>query len=260
VLLAVDIGNTNVTLGLFRGEKLTGSWRISSDSRRTADEYAHQVAGVLGKNLRRVRTMAVASVVPPLEAAFRQSSRDLFGDDAVVIDHDSPLGFRIGYSPPSDVGADRLVNAAAALERYGAPVIVVDFGTAVTLDVVDRHRVYLGGAIAPGLELAGESLFRRTAKLPQIAPSIPGAVIGRSTRESINSGLVLGMAAMVDGLLERFFAELKARVRVVATGGAAGVVVPHCRLARTVDPDLTLVGIRIVASRQAGCPPRARRR
>lgn len=252
MLLAVDIGNTNVTLGLFRGKKLLKSWRLSSDARRTADEHAHQLAGLLEADAGRVKSMAIASVVPPLDAAFRECCLGLFKLDAVMIDHSSPLGFKVGYNPPADVGADRLVNAAAALDRYGAPVIVVDFGTAVTLDVVDRHRVYLGGAIAPGLELSAESLFRRTAKLPQIAPEAPGAVIGKSTRESLNSGLVLGMAAMVDGLLERFFAEMKERAKVVATGGAADKVVPHSRLIRDTEPDLTLNGIRIVAERLAG--------
>jgi len=173
----------------------------------------------------------------------------LFRRAPIVIDFTSPLGFRIEYHPPADVGADRLANVAAALELVGAPVVIVDFGTAVTLDVLNRRKEYLGGIISPGLELAAESLFRRTAKLPQVALSAPPGVIGRNTLDSLRSGLVLGCAALVDGLLERVFAELGERPAVVATGGAAPVVAPSSRHIRRVEPDLTLEGIRLVAGR-----------
>ena len=252
MLLAVDIGNTNIKLGVFRGGKLLHSWRISSDIHRTADEYALILHGLVSTAKGRIARVAIAGVVPVLEAAMRQCAIELTGAEPVVIDDTSPLGFTIGYHPPSDVGVDRLVDAAAAVERYRAPVVVVDFGTAVTLGVVDRRKVYLGGVIAPGLELAAESLFLRTAKLPLATLKAPRSAIGRSTLEAIRSGLVLGCAALVDGLLERVFEEMGGKATVVATGGVAALVAPHSRHIRRVDPDLTLDGIRIVAGRMRG--------
>jgi type III pantothenate kinase len=252
MLLALDIGNTNVTLGLFRGKGLVRSWRLSTDARRTADEHEAALRALLGPRARAIRTCAIASVVPAVEDAFAIAAARLVHRPPVLIDHASPFGFRIAYDPPSDVGTDRLVNAAAAMERFGAPVIVADFGTAVTLDVLDRHKTYLGGAIAPGLELAAEALSRRTAKLPRVALHRPGDAIGRTTLDSLRSGLVLGAAALVDGLLERMFRELGSRPPVVATGGTAGMVVPHCRHIRETVPELTLEGIRIVGLRMTG--------
>lgn len=249
MLLAADIGNSNICLGLFQEDKLLEFWRLSTDMRRTADEHAQQLDQLLGKRRRRVRALAVASVVPTLKSAFQGCSRRLFNREAIVIDHTSPLGFTIGCRPPEDVGADRLVDAAAAIHRHGAPVVVVDFGTAVTLSVVSRARVYLGGVIAPGLELAAESLFRRTAKLPLVDLAEPRSAIGSSTLESIRSGVILGYAGLVDGLLDRTFRELKDTPRVVATGGTAHLVVPHCRYVRKMEQDLTMEGIRLVARR-----------
>jgi len=249
MLLALDIGNTNVTVGLFRGRRLVRSWRLSTDARRTADEHEAALRAVLGPASRRVDVCAIASVVPAVEDAFAAAAARLVRRPPVLIDSDSPFGFRIGYRPPSDVGADRLVNAAAAMKRFGAPVIVADFGTAVTLDVLDRRGVYLGGAIAPGLDLAAEALARRTAKLPRATLHRPAEAIGRTTLDSLRSGIVFGTAALVDGLLERMFRELGERPPVVATGGAAGIVAPHCRHIRASVPDLTLEGIRIVGER-----------
>ena len=249
MLLALDIGNTNVTLGLFRGSRLVRSWRVSTDARRTPDEHEAALRAVLGRAASTVRACAIASVVPAVEDAFAAAAALVVRRRPVLIDSESPFGFRIGYQPPSDVGADRLVNAAAAMERFGAPVIVVDFGTAVTLDVLDRHRVYLGGAIAPGLALAAAALARRTAKLPRVALHRPAEAIGRTTLESLRSGLVFGAAALVAGLLERMFRELGERPPVVATGGTAGIVAPHCRYIRETIPDLTLEGIRLVGER-----------
>jgi type III pantothenate kinase len=257
MLLAVDIGNTNVTLGLYRGSRLAGSWRLFSDERKTADEVVLLLRGLTGMGGRGLK-VAIASVVPALEVLYREAARKMTGREALVINHEAPLGFKVGYREPGDVGADRLVNAAAAVVRHGAPVTVVDFGTAVTVDVVDRSRTYLGGAILPGPELAAESLFRRTAKLPQIALAGGARAVGRTTGESMRAGIILGLAAAVDGLLERTFRELGGRTFVTATGGAAPLVVPHSRLLSLVEPDLTLEGIRIVAGRMSG-PGRSRR-
>jgi len=252
MLLAVDIGNTNVTLGLFRGRRLSGSWRLFSDERKTADEMVLLLRGLTGVRGRAPGlSVAVAGVVPALEVLYREAARMMTGREALVINHESPLGFAVRYREPGDVGADRLVNAAAAVARHGAPVTVVDFGTAVTVDVVDRTRTYLGGAILPGPELAAESLFRRTAKLPQIALAGEARAVGRSTGESMRAGIILGLAAAVDGLLERTFRELGGKSTVIATGGAAPLVVPHSRLLSRIEPDLTLEGIRIVAERMA---------
>jgi type III pantothenate kinase len=249
MLLAVDAGNSQIALGLFRASRLVRSWRIATEARRTADEYALTLAALLGRAARSVRSCAIASVVPALDPVLRAACRTVTRRAPLVIDHRSPLGFTIGYRPPGDVGADRLVDAAAAVERFGAPVIVADIGTATTLEVVDRRRTYLGGAIAPGPELAAAALFRGTARLPQVDLAGPGAVIGRSTAESLRSGIVLGLAALVDGLLERAFREMGGRPPVVATGGAAPLVAPHSRYLKVVEPDLTLHGIRLVAAR-----------
>lgn len=251
MMLALDIGNSNVKLGVFRGPRLVRSWRVSADARRTADEAETQLVQVLGPRRRLVRRVALASVVPAAGETWRTATAALFRREPVQVTHASPLGFSVEYRPPEDVGADRLADAAAAVARCGAPVVVVDFGSAVTLSVVSRRRAYLGGAIAPGIELTAEALARRTAKLPLIAPAAPRGAIGRSTAESLRSGLVLGAAALVDGLLQRTFEELGERARVLATGGAAAVVVPHCRLVREVVPHLTLEGIRLVAERAA---------
>ncbi len=247
MFLALDLGNTHLKLGLFRGAALVRAWRLSSDPRRTADELALALGGLLGRSARSVTGCAVASVVPALDPALREACVRLFRRAPVVVDHRSRLGFTVGYQPPSDVGADRLADAAAALRLVGAPVIVADFGTALTINVVDRRRVYLGGAIAPGPALALESLFRRAARLPQVAAEAPRAAVGRSSGESLRSGAVFGAAALVDGLLERVFRELGERPPVIATGGAAPLVVPHARLLKRIEPDLTLHGIRQVA-------------
>jgi type III pantothenate kinase len=251
MLLVADIGNTTVSLGLFRGEKLVDSWRISSNPELTADEHALRLAQLLGRRKGSVREMAIASVVPPLTASVGECARRLFRRDPLIIDWRSPLGFSVDYHPPSDVGADRLANAAAAIHRHGVPVVIVDFGTGINLDVVSRGRAYLGGAIAPGLELGAEALFRGTAKLPQIDLAEPASVIGKSTHESMRAGLVVGSAALVDGLLEGIFRELNERATVIATGGAAHLVVPHCRNVKAIESELTLEGIRLVAARMA---------
>jgi len=248
MFLALDLGNTHVKLGLFRGPKLVRAWKFAAEVRRTADELALLVAGLLGARVRAVRRAAIASVVPAQEPGLKEACARLFGREPAVVDHRSRLGFTVGYEPPSDVGADRLADAAAALALVGAPVIVADFGTALTVNVVDRRRVYLGGAIAPGPTLALDALFRRAARLPQVALGAPRAAVGRSSLESLRSGVVLGSAALVDGLLERVFRELGERPPVIATGGAAAVIVPHARHLKRIEPDLTLHGIRLVAA------------
>lgn len=249
MLLAVDAGNSQITLGMFRNASIVRTYRIATEVRRTADEHALLLRGLLGTHAKKVTRCAIASVVPALDPALRAACRELTGRDPLVIDHRSPLGFTVGYAPPSDVGADRLVDAAAAVDRFGAPVIVADIGTATTLEVVDRKRVYLGGAIAPGPELAAAALFRGTAKLPQINLASPREVVGRNTSDSLRSGIVYGLAGLIDGLLERIFRELGGRPPIVATGGAAVLIAPHSRYLKVVEPDLTLHGIRLVAGR-----------
>lgn len=255
MLLAADVGNTNIKLGLFSGSKLAHTWRLASDLRRTADEYGLLIAQLVGRPGARssrfgaIRTFAVASVVPALSVALATAGQRLFRRPVLMIDHGAPFGFHNGYQPPQDVGVDRLVDAAAALAGRKPPLIIVDFGTAVTVNVVSRQGVYLGGAIAPGLELAADALFRRTTKLPPIALAAPRSAIGRGTLEAMRSGVVLGAAAAVDGLLERIFRELGERPSVVATGGTAALVVPLCRHVKTIEPDLTLHGIRLLSDR-----------
>lgn len=248
-LLAVDIGNTMIDLGFFRGGKLLYSCRIPSDKCRTSAGFLKLFPkNSLGKmpGLR----VAYASVVPEVERAFRSAMRRLTGREPLAIGPKSPLGFRVRYRPLSSLGRDRLAAAAGAVELAGAPVIVVDFGTAITVDAVSRKGVFLGGAIAPGPALSARALARGTARLPLSRLAPPRKAIGKSTKECLSSGIVLGLASLADGLVERMRREMGGKpAPVLATGGAAALVAPFSRTMRRVVPGLVLRGIQAVAQR-----------
>jgi type III pantothenate kinase len=252
MLLAVDVGNTQTVIGLFDGDSLAAHWRVSSDASITADELAVKLTGLLemsGRTRDDVNHVIVGSVVPPLTDVWIAVAGDLTGESALVIGPGLKTGLPIRYDNPHEVGADRIVNGVAAIADFGAPVLVVDFGTATTIDVIDADGGYLGGTIAPGLETSAEALFRKAARLSTVDLIDPGAVIGRNTRSSVQAGLVLGQAAMVDGLVRRTWAELGCETRVVATGGLAERMSALCETITDVDPDLTLKGLLLVYQR-----------
>ena len=246
MLLAVDIGNTNVTLGLFEGDALAASWRLSTDPRRLADEYALQLSQLLpmkGVKPGEVREAALCSVVPPLTGVFAQAVADLFGVEPLIVGAGVRTGVRIRYDNQHDVGADRVVDAAAAYHFYGAPAIVVDFGTATVFDAISADGAYLGGAIAPGLDLAADALFRGASLLRRVEMAPPPAAIGKNTTHAMQSGLVLGYAGLVETMVERFRRELNAPATVIATGGLANTMAAQTSAIDVVDEHLTLRGL-----------------
>jgi type III pantothenate kinase len=257
VLLTIDVGNTNTVLGVFAGQELKAHWRLTTRREQTADEY-----GILVRNLfagsaleaHRIEHVALASVVPPLTPVLVELARSYLGRDPLVIGPGVKTGMPILYEPPGDVGADRIVNGVAAFALYGGPVIVVDFGTATTLDVITRRGEYAGGVICPGIGISADALFQRAARLPRVDLRHPGKVVGRSTVGSMQSGLYFGYAAMCEGLIARIRGELGEPARVVATGGLAATLAGEIPSIETVDPVLTLVGLRLIFERNQ--PPR----
>lgn len=256
VLLTIDVGNTNTVLGVFRGADLVAHWRLTTRREQTADEY-----GILVRNLFAgsglapggVGHVALASVVPPLTPVLVELARSYLGREPLVIGPEVKTGMPILYEPPGDVGADRIVNGVAAFELYGGPVIVVDFGTATTLDLITKRGEYAGGVICPGIGISADALFQRAARLPRVDVRHPGAVVGRSTVSSMQSGLYFGYAAMCEGLIGRIRAEIGEPARVVATGGLAATLAGEIPSIEAVDPVLTLVGLRLIFERN---PPR----
>jgi type III pantothenate kinase len=253
ILLAIDIGNTNVTIGAFAGEELRESWRISTDRHRKADEYRPLLAGLLltaGLDYGGLRGAILASVVPPVLAEMTEALEKA-GVATTALTAGLNVGLPVSYDPPSSVGADRLANGIAAGELYGTPAIIVDLGTATTIEVIDKAGAYIGGSISPGLESSMEALFAGAFQLPRLQLIAPPRAIGTTTVDSIRSGAVFGWASMVDGLVDRFLAEIEGEPVIIGTGGLAPLVAPHSRLITVVDVDLTLHGLRIAFERLA---------
>ncbi len=249
MLLAVDVGNTNITLGVFRGDTLEATGRLATDASRMADEYGLTISQLLplrGVSPGDIEAIAMCSVVPPLTRTLVDVCEDYFNVSPLVVGAGSKTGIRILYDSPRDVGADRIVDAAAALQLYGGPAIVVDVGTATVLDAVTADGDYLGGAIAPGIALAADTLFRRTSMLRRVELTAPPSAIGRNTVHAIQSGLVLGYAELVKGMVARFDEELGGGAKVIATGGLATVVEKEVKIFDTVDPNLTLTGLKLI--------------
>jgi type III pantothenate kinase len=252
MIFAVDIGNTHTVLGVFDGSELMAHWRVSTRRGATSDEWTILVRSLLdtGKiTATRIQGMIVASVVPNLDSIAREIGRRLFATDVLFVAPGIKTGLPIHYENPHEVGADRIVNSVAALHKYGAPVIIVDFGTATTFDVVGREGAYLGGVIVPGLSISAEALFQRAARLARVEIREPQHVIGRNTEESIQSGLFHGYLGLVEGLAGRIREEIGADAPLVATGGLASIFEGHLPRCRAVDPDLTLDGLRILWER-----------
>jgi type III pantothenate kinase len=255
MLLAIDVGNTNVTIGVFDGERLAHSWRLAALRERTADElgiYFTNLFQQVHLPVSTVTGIAIASVVPPLTRPMEEMCERYFSHKALLIDATN-AGMVVRYSPAADVGADRIVNAVAAWDKYGEagarPLIVVDFGTATTLDAISARGEYLGGAICPGVQISADALFQRAARLPRIDVRKPSQIVGRTTVGAMESGLFYGYVGMVEGLVRRMSDELGGNALCVATGGLATVIAPETTLIAHVDPDLTLQGLRIVWQR-----------
>ncbi len=249
MLLTIDVGNTNSVLGVFRGEELIAHWRLTTARLQTVDEY-----GVLTRNLftlkdldpKSVHGIIISSVVPPVNWTLSETARIYFGQKALFVEPGVKTGMAVLVDNPLEVGADRIVNGVAAFHQYGGPCIVVDFGTAITFDVISEKGEYLGGVIAPGLGISSEALFARAAKLPRVEIKDPGKVIGTNTVANMQAGLYYGAVDMVDGMLQRMKAEMSGRVRVVATGGHANLVAKGSKHIEYIDEFLTLTGLRLI--------------
>jgi len=246
MLLAIDAGNTNVTAGLFNGGRIVTRWRLRTVHERTPDEWGIQFRTLFeleNRSLQEVDGVAAASVVPPLESTLTAMARRYFGVDPFWINGATETGLSILYDNPREVGADRIVNAVAALGKYGGPCIVVDLGTAITFDAVSARAEYLGGVICPGIGISIAGLFQKTARLPMVDFRDPGRLIGTNTVASMQSGLYYGLIAMIDGIVEKMAAELGPGTRIVATGGQAGLITAASKWVKTADEDLTLEGL-----------------
>jgi type III pantothenate kinase len=249
MLLTIDIGNTNITVGLYRGEELIKAWRMATAHERMSDEYGLQLLGLLshaGCTPEQLKGAAMASVVPPLTSTFLTACQDYIDMQPLVVDAGIKTGVHIRYEDPKAVGADRVVDAAAVQHLYGGPACVVDFGTATTFDGISAEGDYLGGAIAPGINIAAEALFMRTAKLPRVDLARPPAAIGRNTVHAMQSGLLYGYVGLVEGMVARFREELGPKMKVIGTGGLATLLAKETEVIEILAPWLTLDGLRLI--------------
>jgi type III pantothenate kinase len=249
MLLAVDIGNTSITVGLYISDKLGPCWRLASDNERTTDEYGILLVQLLeraGVNSREVNQIAIASVVPPLTGTFERACRDYLNAVPLIVDAGTKTGIPLRYEDPKQVGADRVVNAAAVRRIHKGPACIVDFGTATIFDAISAEGEYLGGAISPGIGIASDALFRRAAKLPRVEIMRPPSAIGRNTVHSLQSGLLYGYVGLVEGMVARFRAELGADMKTIGTGALVELIVKETKCIDIVEPWLALQGLKII--------------
>jgi len=253
MIVVIDAGNTNIVVGIYEGKQLLHAWRLSTNRSATVDEYGMTVYNLFRYaelSMGDVEGVMISSVVPPLMWTLEQFSIQYLRKTPYVVGPGIKTGLNIRYENPREVGADRIVNSVAAIEKYGTPVIVVDFGTATTFDYIDAGANYLGGAIVPGIEISTEALYQRAAKLPRIELTKPKSVIGRNPVTSMQAGIIYGYAGQVDGIVGRIKAEFRTNPRVIATGGLADLIAGESEAIDTVDPQLTLEGLRILYTRQ----------
>jgi len=249
MLLTIDIGNTNIIFGVFEGEELRNTWRMATDINKMADEYAMFLLNAFNhKNLKTsdITGIALCSTVPPLVATFQYLFPRYFGISPLVVGPGVKTGVSIRFDNPREVGPDRIANTAAAHILYKGPVIIVDLGTATTFDIVSREGEFIGGVIAPGIAHAADALFVRTAALPRIELVAPKRAIGTNTIAGMQSGIVFGYVGLIEGIIERIQREMKERATVVATGGYAYIITPVTTVFDTVNPDITLIGLRAI--------------
>ncbi len=254
MLLALDVGNTQTVVGLYDGEVLADHWRTTTVRTHTGDELAFMLVGLLelrGRALAAIDAIVVASSVPQLAVEYATMSRDHLGAEALVVGPGVRTGIALRVDNPLEVGPDRVANSVAAHARFGGPCIVVDFGTAINFDVVSAAGDFIGGAIAPGLQVALDALGDRAARLQKVELVAPARAIGTNTSTNVQSGAVFGWAGLVDGLVRRFRAELGSEATTVATGGLASLVAPHCETVEHVEPWLTLQGLRLIYERNS---------
>lgn len=256
MLLTIDAGNTNITIGLFDGDNLSGSWRVATDPHRTPDEHASILGNFLEWEsddpqalLEKINDVCICSVVPPLTPVLVEFTKRFLQTEPLVIDSNVDTGITNEYSDPSSVGADRITNAVAAHALFRSDCIIVDFGTATTFDAVTANGTYRGGAIAPGITLATEALYQQAAMLRRVELIEPSQAIGLTTAESMQSGIVFGYVGLVKELVGRFQGELGGQATVVATGGLAELIAPLTGFINEVNPDLTLIGLRLIYER-----------
>jgi type III pantothenate kinase len=249
MLLTIDIGNTNITLGVHRDAELVTAWRLATDHDRLPDEYGLQLLGLLqhdGLTSKDIKGAALASVVPPLTGVFFDACTQYIGQQPLVIEAGVKTGVRIRLEDPKSVGADRVADAAAVMNLYGGPACVVDFGTATTFDAISAEGDYLGGAIAPGVIISAEALTQRTAKLPRVDLIRPPSIIGRSTVQAMQSGLIFGYVGLIEGIVERMRQELGDEMKVIATGGLSSLMAKETPVIDILAPWLTLEGVRFI--------------
>jgi type III pantothenate kinase len=252
MLLAIDVGNTQTVIGVYRGSELIAHWRVSTDPNKTGDELALYYQGFLvlkGLSFAEFDSVIISSVVPSATMALEDMTREYWDFQPLIVGQNVEAGIRILMDNPQEVGPDRLVNALAAFETYGGPSIVVDFGTATTFDAISADCDYLGGAIAPGIEISTRALFSAAARLSRVELHRPPNVIGRNTVSSLQSGIIFGFAGQVDRVVDLMKEELRGEVTVLATGGLAEVIVAECRTIQAHDPLLTLRGLKLIYER-----------
>jgi type III pantothenate kinase len=252
LLVLVDVGNTNTIFGVYQDDKLVESFRLSTDTERTADEYGALLLPLFtyrGIDPASAEAVVISSVVPPLHLTLDRLARSYFGKKPLFIEPGVRTGMPIRYDNPAEVGADRIVNAVAARERFGSPVIVVDFGTATTFDVVNAAGEYVGGIIAPGIMISAEALFAHASRLYRVDVRKPSELVGKNTASAMQAGIFYGYIGLVDGILERLLAEMPDIKGIVATGGQAPLIASGSKYIRETDPDLTLTGLKLIYER-----------
>ncbi|HTP87274.1 MAG TPA: type III pantothenate kinase [Candidatus Acidoferrales bacterium] len=252
MLLALDAGNSNITIGAFEGRRLACQWRLRTVHEQTADEWGillRNLFSPVGLDIGKVDGIIISSVVPPIDSTLASMTRRYFNTEAVFVGPKTNLGLTIRYDNPNEVGADRLVNGVAGFYKYGGPCVIVDLGTTINFDVISKDAEYLGGAIAVGIGIAVDALFSKTARLPLVDFRPPKDVVGTNTVASMQSGLYFGAVGMIDGILERVIAKLGSETKAVATGGQAHLIVSGSKYLKTVDEHLTLEGLQMIWER-----------
>lgn len=252
MLLLIDVGNTNIVMGILEGDEFKYSWRLGTKVARTSDEYGLQVDSILrhyGIDVEDIKDVVLASVVPNVQHTLKTMCTRYLGKEPMVIGEGTKTGMKIKYDNPKEVGADRIVNAVAAYDRYGGPCIVVDIGTAISFDVISKNGEYLGGAISPGIGISSEALFSRTSKLPKVELEEPKKVIGKNTVEAIQSGVVYGFIGLVDNVIENILEEMNYEakdVKIIATGGYAQLITSKSKYVEEYDYEITLQGMKLI--------------